>query len=199
MGTSLHIYSPQSPANILYSPGSGQTIKHFTPSQITKIYGIEPNTHLHPALHAEIARLGLQDKYIVLPIGVTGTAANAAELASYGLTPNSVDSVVVCKVLCSVPQPRDVARGLYALLKKGGSMIVFEHVKVDDRRGSLLAKVLQKVYGVVWPHLMAGCELDRPTGEWLKEAGEWEKVELEGLKGEMGFETIPHVLGRLVK
>jgi len=55
------------------------------------------------------------------------------------------------------------------------------------------------MYNVTWPVLMGGCELNRKTDEWLKQAGEWERIELEGRKGATGYEVIPDVMGRLVK
>lgn len=56
-----------------------------------------------------------------------------------------------------------------------------------------------ELYNILWPFFLGGCELNRKTDEWLKQAGEWERIELEGGTGESGFEVIPHVMGRLVK
>ena len=36
------------------------------------------------------------------------------------------------QVLCSVPQPEALAKSLYRVLKPGGQMIVYEHVKSED-------------------------------------------------------------------
>jgi len=48
------------------SPGKGLTLKYFDRSKITKVYGVEPNTAMHPALRAEIERCKLSDIYTIV-------------------------------------------------------------------------------------------------------------------------------------
>lgn len=52
---------------------------------------------------------------------------------------------------------------------------------------------------VIWPHFFGGCNITRPTDEWLLTAGEWEKVDLRPGIGENKYDTIPHVTGTLTK
>jgi hypothetical protein len=52
---------------------------------------------------------------------------------------------------------------------------------------------------LIWPHFFNGCDLCRPTDEWLLQAGKWDKVELKAGVGEGKFDTVPHVLGTLTK
>ena len=46
---------------------------------------------------------------------------------------------------------------------------------------------------------MGNCQLNRPTGKYLLEAGKWSTVELDMPKEEDGWMILPHVSGRLVK
>lgn len=44
-----------------------------------------------------------------------------------------------------------------------------------------------------------GCNVTRPTDEWLQQAGEWEEVKLEPGAGEGKYDTLPHAIGTLTK
>lgn len=46
---------------------------------------------------------------------------------------------------------------------------------------------------------MGNCHLDRPTGQYLLQAGSWRSVELETPKDEDRWQVFPHLTGRLVK
>jgi hypothetical protein len=46
------------------------------------------------------------------------------------------DCVLTIQCLCSVPQPKEMIRGLYGYLKNGGEWIVYEHVIM--KRGGLV-------------------------------------------------------------
>ena len=52
---------------------------------------------------------------------------------------------------------------------------------------------------LIWPHFFGGCDICRPTDEWLLRAGEWEKVDLKPGVGEGKYDTLPHVVGTLTK
>ena len=84
---------------------------------------------------------------------------------------------------------------MYALLKPGGQMIAYEHVRAIDR----FTKLVQSVIMTVWPPLMGGCELTRPTGDWLLTAGKWESVDFHGPETEEPWVAVPHAAGILVK
>lgn len=51
----------------------------------------------------------------------------------------------------------------------------------------------------VWPVFFDGCSLTRPTDEWLTGAGEWESIELGAEEGQGRYDTIPRVVGKLIK
>jgi hypothetical protein len=54
---------------------------------------------------------------------------------------------------------------------------------------------------IIWPHFFNGCDITRPTEEWLLQAGagEWAEVDLKPGPGEGKYDTIPHVIGTLTK
>lgn len=52
---------------------------------------------------------------------------------------------------------------------------------------------------LAWPHFFGGCDITRPTDEWLLRAGGWEEVKLGPAGGEGKYDTVPHVIGTLTK
>lgn len=195
-------------------PGSGTTLKYLDKSKLTHVYGIEPNTSLHPQLHQAIRDHGLSGVYTVLACG----AEDMRALREAGITEGSVDTILSLKVLCSLPEPLAPAlRDLYRLIAPGGQWLVFEHV---GNRRSVVTGLLQGmffsmiawrereeeakiretgVYQLFWPYMLSGCNINRPTDKLLIAAGEWKRNDLYFMEEEKRWEVIPHVLGRLEK
>ncbi|KAK6362841.1 hypothetical protein TWF730_000294 [Orbilia blumenaviensis] len=172
-------------------PGTGYTVHHFDKSKTTKIFGIEPNKAFHPALQAAIDAAGLTDIYTIVGTGVE----DSETLKKFGIEEGSIDTIVACKVLCSVPEPKATIAELYKILAPGGLFLVYEHIKAKGGVGL----IAQGLANTVWPFLMAGCNLCRPTEAYLYGAGEWEVTELGHPEGTGGHEFITFTQGRLIK
>lgn len=81
----------------------------------------------------------------------------------------------------------------------GGSVSIF-FVSVSLGRWTIvLLTMLAGAINVIWPHFFNGCDICRPTDEWLLQAGKWDKVELRAGAGEGKYDTVPHVIGSLTK
>ncbi|CAK7209443.1 hypothetical protein SBRCBS47491_000445 [Sporothrix bragantina] len=158
-----------------------------TSGGITKIYGVEPNVGNHGALRQRIHDAGMDDVYEIVPLGVEDVAtANIPK----------VDCVVTILCLCSIPSPRENIRALYTYLKPGGRMYCFEHV-CNRKHWSMY--LYQKFINLFWPHMIGGCELQRDTGRYLREAGPWSNVNLSPVVSEPWFQCVPHDVGVLTK
>lgn len=109
-------------------PGSGEWVYIYssTVNKVTKIYGVEPNLEHHVALRKAVEAAGLQDIYEILPVG-------AEDLGHVGLGNESVDTIVTVQMLCSCPNPQGIVGSLYPMLKKGGTWVVYEHVRTKYR------------------------------------------------------------------
>ncbi|KAK3111127.1 hypothetical protein LTR53_013942 [Teratosphaeriaceae sp. CCFEE 6253] len=175
-------------------PGSGEWLYLFARANngsITKIYGVEPNKGMHATLRANAVKAGLGDVYEIIGCG-------AEELGTKGgVARGSVDTVITVQCLCSIPTPEKIIRELYPLLKPGGRWLVYEHVRTKFQ-GDFVAH-WQRAINIIWPHFFGGCNITRPTDEWLLQAGEWDDVQLHPLKGEGKYDTVPHVIGTLTK
>ena len=82
----------------------------------------------HDKLRVRIKEAKLDDIYTIVPCGIE----DASELEKYGISRESVDTVLTCQVLCSVPQPEETVRHLYRLLKRGGKLIAYEHIRRQE-------------------------------------------------------------------
>ncbi|KAL8780541.1 MAG: hypothetical protein Q9213_006437 [Squamulea squamosa] len=109
-------------------PGSGNQVSRYDRSKVTKIYGIEPTTSLHAKLRENIKKAGLSDVYTIVPCG----AQDVQTLREYGVDKEAFDTVLSVQVFCSIPNPKETAAALWGLLKPGGTMIIYEHVKSPD-------------------------------------------------------------------
>lgn len=119
--------------------------------------------------------------------------------------------------LCSIPTPEIIIKELYPLLKPGGQWLVFEHIKTKHQgdfvgywQSKLPHSDFRTIHGpmadvglgginIIWPHLFNGCNITRPTDEWLLRAGDWDEVKLRPAAGEGKYDTVPHIIGTLTK
>jgi hypothetical protein len=61
------------------------------------------------------------------------------------------------------------------MLKPGGKLYLFEHVQSQDP----ITKIFQDFWtACAWSHLFAGCHLNRPSGLWAIQSGEWTDIKL---------------------
>ncbi|MCJ1248189.1 hypothetical protein MMC30_005406 [Trapelia coarctata] len=111
-------------------PGTGSQLPRYRLAQVTKIYGVEPVSALHPALRASIKANRLNDVYEVVGCGIEDVDG----LRSVGVVEGSVDTIVSVQVLCSVDagDVEKVVERLYGLLRVGGKLVVYEHVGSGD-------------------------------------------------------------------
>ncbi|KAL8954708.1 MAG: hypothetical protein Q9193_007126, partial [Seirophora villosa] len=175
-------------------PGSGNQVGRYDLAKVTKIFGIEPNRGLHEKLRENVKKAGLSDVYTIVPCGVD----DVQSLHKYGVDQQAFDTVLSIQVLCSLPNPKETAAALYRLLKPGGTMIVYEHVKSTD----FVSSKVQDIYNIVWPYALSNCHMNRDTARTLREAGEWAKDELQRLpleEDEWRALAFPHIRGHLTK
>ncbi|KAF2130932.1 hypothetical protein P153DRAFT_287034 [Dothidotthia symphoricarpi CBS 119687] len=188
-------------------PGSGEILPRFNPNLITAMYGAEPAEDLHPGLLKNAQKSGFGTKYHALLCGAEPESLIPAlhksgilnvsgknGLASDGL----FDEICCVRVLCGVPHPEQTIKELYQLLKPGGRMVICEHVANPWRtEGRVAARFMQLIFTVLgWPFFMGGCKLQRHTKEFLRDAGQWDKFDLEYYGSK---DVVPFVVGELVK
>ncbi|KAL1605317.1 hypothetical protein SLS60_004865 [Paraconiothyrium brasiliense] len=185
-------------------PGTGELVKRFNSGGITTMYGVEPAANLHKELLKNAQEAGFGEKYHALLCGdeaesLIPTLHRNGILSTIETPGDGIFDEICClRVLCGVPHLEETIKGLYALLKPGGRMIICEHVVNTWRtEGCIDARVTQSVYSILrWSFFLGGCEMQRHTCKLLREVGEWESFQLQYVEPKS---VVPFVVGELIK
>lgn len=133
--------------------GIGTNFAHY-PDSVDEVIAVEPEPRL--AAQARAAAEAVPARIVV--IGETAEAFRGGE---------SFDAIVCSLVLCSVRDPGDVLRRLYALLRPGGELRYLEHIASAGARG----RFQRFVDATLWPRLFGNCHTHRDTERSILEAG----------------------------
>jgi SAM-dependent methyltransferase len=99
------------------------------------------------------------------------------------------DTAVACLVFCTIPDPLWAAGEIKRVLRPGGELRLYEHVRSPHPRG---ARWQDRVLPV-WRHIGAGCHPNRDTVGTLRAAGF--DVEVRPVTFGPPTPVRPHVLG----
>jgi SAM-dependent methyltransferase len=134
--------------------GNGINFRH-TPSAVTELVAVEPEPYLRE--RAQQAARGAA----VLVTVVDGLGG------ALPFEDGTFDAGVASLVLCSVGDPDAVLRDLFRVIRPGGELRFYEHVRADEPK---LAR-LQDMATPVWPFFAGGCHPNRDTGSAIERAG----------------------------
>jgi ubiquinone/menaquinone biosynthesis C-methylase UbiE len=127
-------------------PGNGLNFPHYPPS-VAEVVAVEPEPYLRSRA-AEAAAAA------PVPIHIADGTADGLPAAD-----SSFDAVVVSGLLCSVADVPAALAEFHRVLRPGGELRFYEHVRSRDG----LFAGLQQAAGLVWPRLMGGCHPQRQT------------------------------------
>jgi ubiquinone/menaquinone biosynthesis C-methylase UbiE len=163
--------------------GNGRNFTHY-PSAVTGVDAVEPEPHLR-ALAARAAR----DPSVPVPITVrTGTAEHLP------LPDRSADAVVLCQVMCSLPDLPAALAETRRVLRPGGVVRFLEHTRADAGALQTAQRLLD---ATVWPTLCGGCRTSSDPVSALT-ASDVTITDLRRFRfpdGRLTRPTTPHVLG----
>ncbi|UZJ56852.1 hypothetical protein CBS101457_006172 [Exobasidium rhododendri] len=173
--------------------GSGLSLKYYDTRKVTEVILVEPFEKLHAELRENIQETGTEfaAKTKIVPYGIE----RRERLKDYGVQAGTFDTVVLVQVLCSIPDIDIHLPYLQSLLKPGGQLLLFEHVASEDR----LTELLQNIYNPVWTRLSMGCNVNRHSGNLVKNLGGWKEVQLRIPDAQHNGLFYPRVIGRYVK
>ncbi|CAN5480527.1 class I SAM-dependent methyltransferase [soil metagenome] len=138
--------------------GTGLNLPSY-PSSVASLTLTEPDPHMARRLRERLAADGP-------PAGIE-TEMIYAGAEALPFEDGSFDTVVSTLVLCAVPSSADSLKKIRRVLAEGGSFLYLEHVRGQGPVLSWWQDRLNRPWGAI----AGGCNLNRPTGDLLAEAG----------------------------
>lgn len=158
--------------------GNGRNFAHY-PSSVTEVLAVEPDGFLRK--HAE--RVATDAR---VPVHVVDGEADHVPGED-----GAFDAAVYSLVLCSVPDVDTALREAWRVLRPGGELRFYEHV----RDTSPVVGGIQDLITPLWKRLGGGCHPNRDTETALRRAGFTVEAERFGFRPQAWFPPISHVLG----
>ncbi|AOP35402.1 hypothetical protein A0128_17080 [Leptospira tipperaryensis] len=147
--------------------GSGTGINFPFYSSKAEVIAIEPSASMMEKAKDRIRSLETQFDLKPRPkIRMEILGLGNPELESL-IPPNSMDAIIFTLVLCTVPDPVYAIRFAKSRLKRGGKILILEHVKATSKVG----QILQNLLNPFWNHFAQGCNLNRDPASILKAEG----------------------------
>ena len=141
--------------------GTGVNLAHYTDA-VTELVLTEPEEPMAKRLEEKAAASGR-------PMTVVRAPAESLPFPD-----DSFDTAVCTLVLCTVRDPEQALAELERVLKPGGRLLFLEHVRSDDPG---VAKWQDRI-APIWRKVGHGCNLNRPTPDFIRRAP-FAEVEIE--------------------
>lgn len=153
--------------------GSGLNFALYPPGQVERVEAIEPD--------ATMLRYAEQRRQTA-PVPITLTQAPAETLP---FADAMFDSVVATLVFCSVSDPARSLGEIKRVLKPGGALLLFEHVRAQ---GAIAARI-DDLLTPFTTRLAGGCHWNRDTAGAVSQAG-FEITSLRRVRGGLQPEIV---------
>lgn len=146
---------PQAAGSVLeIGIGSGLNLPFYT-AAVTRLHGVDASPELLEKTRRKIAGA---------PFPVT-LACEPAERLS--VATESIDTIVMTWVLCSIPDPQAALREMKRALKPGGTLLFIEHGRSPDPG----VFAWQRRLNPIWGKIGGGCTLNRKPDALIAAAG----------------------------
>lgn len=163
--------------------GNGLNFSHYPPT-VTKVVAVEPGDLLRG--YAEGAASAARAPVTVVP-------GHADRLPA---PDGSYDAAVTSLVLCSVPDQSHALAEAARVVRPGGQLRFYEHVRSDNA----LFSRLEDVVAPAWARFGGGCHPNRETTAAIEQAGfVIDEIERFSFRFSPLLPPIAHVVGRAHK
>ncbi len=163
--------------------GQGRNFPHY-PDTVTEVVALEPDDTL---------RAEAQQAAPAAPVPVTVAAGEAGHLPG---NDGEFDAVVASLVLCSVDDVAGVLAEMRRVLRPGGELRFYEHVRSPHR----WAGVLEDAITPLWRRAGGGCHPNRDTETAIRAAGfTVEHIDRFGFSFSRLVPNTLHILGTAIR
>lgn len=138
--------------------GPGAMFRHYPP-EVTTVLAIEPDAYLR----------GLAERAALAASGPSAPTISVVEGCAEALpgADGSVDAVVCSLVLCSVPSQAAALAEIRRVLRPGGELRFYEHVRSRSR----IVGWMEDALTPLWRRYAGGCHPNRDTASAIARAG----------------------------
>jgi ubiquinone/menaquinone biosynthesis C-methylase UbiE len=172
-------------AGMVCEVGAGQRLNfaHY-PNAVTRVLAVEPEPTLRRHALDAAARAPI-------PVEVLDGAADALPLDDA-----SCNAVVTSLVLCTVPDLPDALAEVRRVLRPGGDLRFYEHVRSALRP----IAIAEDLVTPMWSRFAGGCHPNRDSVAAITAAGfDVSSVDRFGFSAQRGVPRTAHVLGRATR
>ncbi|HEX6329355.1 MAG TPA: class I SAM-dependent methyltransferase [Jiangellaceae bacterium] len=135
--------------------GDGANFRHY-PSGVSHVVAVEPEPYLRARALVRAETVGVEVEV------VDGVAEDL------GFADGSFDAAVVTLTLCSVDDQGRALREIHRVLRPGGELRFFEHVRAESAPMRAVQRTLD---ATVWPLVAGGCHTGRDTQAAIEATG----------------------------
>ena len=135
--------------------GIGSNFAHY-PATVTEVVAVEPESYLRDRATGAASKAPVS-------VRVVDGVADALPFED-----GSFDVGVASLVLCSVPDQQRALAELLRVIRPGGELRFYEHVRSDRPR---FARMQERLDRFIWPRVGGGCHSSRATGDAIERAG----------------------------
>jgi len=164
--------------------GTGLNFDHY-PDAVTDVLATEPEAHMRRIARGAATRARV-------PIWVVEGFADRIPARDAAF-----DACVASLVLCSVPDQRRALAEIRRVVRSGGELRFYEHVRSSDPRRARL----QDRVAWIWSRLLGGCHPNRDTEAAIASSG----FRIEACRRfdfqprAVSAPAAPHIIGRAVR
>ena len=135
--------------------GSGLNLKYYNPDKVSKVWGLEPSLGMQRKAEKNLNESPVPVEWLV------------AGCEAVPLPDDSIDTVMLTYVLCTIPDWETALKEIRRVLKPTGTLFFCEHGEAPEPN----VRKWQNRINPMWKKIAGGCNLNRPIPKMLTDGG----------------------------